>query len=226
MKNISKNYIQIQGWMVSELGLSGNELLCYALIYGFSQDEQSVFSGSSSYIATWLNIDKRNVLNVLKRLVEKGFIIKKEKIINNVKLCDYQAILPGGDETTPAGKNNNTSGDETTPGVVMKRHQGGDETTPHNIQDNIPDNIYKKKIIIKKENETENESEDVKVGIDEGFNFGDCLEVRDIANKYKLNTLDAVHKFLCQNFMGQWVDVSFISKLAAQFDSRMIKQEV
>jgi hypothetical protein len=34
---ILKNYVTIQGWQVSELKLSGNELIAYALIYGFCQ---------------------------------------------------------------------------------------------------------------------------------------------------------------------------------------------
>ena len=56
---IDNNYIVIQGWMINQLNLKGNELLCYALIYGFSQDGKSEFIGSASYIAGWLNIDKR-----------------------------------------------------------------------------------------------------------------------------------------------------------------------
>ncbi len=33
-KSITNNYIAIQGWMVEQLGLKGNELLAYALIHG------------------------------------------------------------------------------------------------------------------------------------------------------------------------------------------------
>ena len=33
------NYINIQGWMRTDLDLKGNELLVYAIIYGFSQTE-------------------------------------------------------------------------------------------------------------------------------------------------------------------------------------------
>ena len=35
----NENYVLIQGWMINELKLKGNELLIYALIYGFSQAE-------------------------------------------------------------------------------------------------------------------------------------------------------------------------------------------
>ena len=44
------NFINIQGWMVTELGLKGNELIIYAIIAGFSQDGESNFHGSLSYL--------------------------------------------------------------------------------------------------------------------------------------------------------------------------------
>ena len=50
----NKNYINIQAWMVKELNLTGNDLICYALIYGFSQDGETEFKGSLSYIAVCL----------------------------------------------------------------------------------------------------------------------------------------------------------------------------
>lgn len=90
----SNNYITIQGWMITELKLSGNELLVYALIYGFSQDGNSKFQGSSSYIAEWLNISNVSVFSILKRLINKGLLKKIEKIVNNVKLCDYETLHP------------------------------------------------------------------------------------------------------------------------------------
>ena len=54
-KSITNNYIAIQGWMIQQLGLKGNELLAYALIHGFSQDQTSQFTGSIAYIQQWLN---------------------------------------------------------------------------------------------------------------------------------------------------------------------------
>ena len=115
-----ENYITIQGWMVTELGLSGNELLCYALIYGFSQDDGSVFSGSSRYICKWLNLTKPSVLKILKSLCEKGLIEKIQKEVNGCILCDYKKTLP----------------------VVKKLNQGGKETLPHiyNIYNNKDNN--------------------------------------------------------------------------------------
>lgn len=131
----NNNYINIQGFMVKDLGLKGNELLVYALIYGFSQDGETWFTGSSKYISDWLNIDRRNVLAVLQKLVNKGLLIKNEKIINGVKLCDYKAVI-GSDKTSQGMMNHHRGYDETSQG-------GYDETSHHNNSiDNIEDSIY------------------------------------------------------------------------------------
>lgn len=38
-----ENHIVIEGWMVTKLKLVGNELIIFALIYGFSQLEEHSF---------------------------------------------------------------------------------------------------------------------------------------------------------------------------------------
>lgn len=84
-----ENYLVIQGFMIRDLKLKGNELLIYAIIYGFSQAENQVFSGSLQYLADWTNSTKQGVIKNLKSLTEKGFIVKQEKTINGVKFCEY-----------------------------------------------------------------------------------------------------------------------------------------
>ena len=86
-----ENYITIQGWMLTDLNLKGNELIIYACIYGFSQAENQVFNGSLQYLADWTNSTKQGVVKCLKSLVEKGLIVKKDNFINGVKFCEYHA---------------------------------------------------------------------------------------------------------------------------------------
>ncbi len=83
------NYIVIQSFMVNDLQLKGTELLIYAIIYGFSQDEEQKFTGSLQYLADWTNSTKQSVINNLKSLVDKDLIGKKENIINGVKFIEY-----------------------------------------------------------------------------------------------------------------------------------------
>lgn len=70
----NEGYINIQGWMINELKLNGNELLLYALIFGFSQDNKSEFYGSLSYIQNALKISKPTVILLIKKLIEKKLI--------------------------------------------------------------------------------------------------------------------------------------------------------
>jgi hypothetical protein len=80
MKNI--NYITIAGWMVNEEKLNGNELLCYALIYGFSQDGNWC-ECTHQYIADWLSVSKRTVISLIQSLVEK-VVYSQEQLIYTI----------------------------------------------------------------------------------------------------------------------------------------------
>lgn len=101
-------YITIQSWMVNKLGISGNELICYAIIFGFSQDGCSEFQGSQGYIANCLNMTRENARKVLERLVKKNLISKREEIVSGVKFCRYSAIVPKAEgemkQSTPSAK--------------------------------------------------------------------------------------------------------------------------
>nr|DAF80510.1 MAG TPA: chromosome replication initiation protein [Bacteriophage sp.] len=94
----NENFIAIQGFMVKELGLTGNELIAYALVYGFSQDDESEFKGSLNYVAEWLNCSRTTAFNLLNKLADDGFIKKTEKTINGVKFCNYSATKPNNEE--------------------------------------------------------------------------------------------------------------------------------
>lgn len=85
----NENYVLIQGWMINELKLKGNELIVYAIIYGFTQIEGQLFNGSLQYLADWTNSTKQGVVKNLKSLIEKGLIKKNDKVINGVKFCEY-----------------------------------------------------------------------------------------------------------------------------------------
>lgn len=85
------NHIVVPGFAIVELKLSGNELLCYALIYGFSQDGETEFYGSLNYVASALNITKQNAKKVIDRLLVRGLLEKKEIYFSGCKFCHYVA---------------------------------------------------------------------------------------------------------------------------------------
>ena len=131
-----ESFVMVAGWMVSKLQLKGRELLIYAVIYGFSQDGQSWFTGSVRYLAEWAGCSKRTVYTTLQSLLEKGLIRKRVKDVNGVRFCDYQAVKPDA----VVVKKLHGGGEKTAPGVVKKLHGGGEKTSDHSIEHSI-DNI-------------------------------------------------------------------------------------
>lgn len=83
------DFITILYPMVSKLKLSGNNLLVFALIHGFTKDGVSKFDGSLTYICEWLNISKNAVIDTLKVLTQCEYITKEEEYRNGVKFCYY-----------------------------------------------------------------------------------------------------------------------------------------
>ena len=115
----NENHLTIDGWMINNLDLKGNELIIYALIYGFSQDGESEFYGSRSYIAEWCNSSLPTVDKALNELIRKGYILKRVETINSITFNRYKVNL----------------------GVVKKLYRGSKETLYNNIEYNIKDNI-------------------------------------------------------------------------------------
>ena len=94
-------YITIQSWMRTELNLSGTELLVYAVVYGFSQDGQSHYTGSRQYIADWCGCTVRSVQTILNDLTDRGLLTKYESTINNVRHCEYVANFTSSEKISP-----------------------------------------------------------------------------------------------------------------------------
>lgn len=86
----SENYITIPGFARAEYDLKGSELMIYSIIYGFSQTEDQLFTGTLKYISEWTGLTKANVLKNLNALTEKGLIAKKESFTNKTKNVFYK----------------------------------------------------------------------------------------------------------------------------------------
>lgn len=115
----SENYVVIQGWMRNDLGLKGNDLMVYAIIYGFSQAEQQKFTGSLGYLAEWCGATKAGIIKNLKNLLERGLIEKTDRYINGVKFVEYYATQFNG--------------------VLNSVEHPGKLSLPNKIDDNIED---------------------------------------------------------------------------------------
>lgn len=89
------NFVTIQGWMRTKLSLKGNELLAYAVIYGFSQIAGTKFTGSRKYLAEWCGCSMATIDRTLTSLVDKGLISKTSHITKYGNLAvEYAATCP------------------------------------------------------------------------------------------------------------------------------------
>lgn len=125
--SIERNFITIQGWMITGLNLSGNNLLTFALIFGFCQDEETEFKGSINYVCKWLNCSRPTAIKALNSLVESNLIKKRKEVVSGVTFNRYSINLQvvkklylGSKESLQGG------GKETLLG-------GSKETLPNNI---------------------------------------------------------------------------------------------
>ena len=108
------NYITIQGWMINRLKLKGNQLIVFAIIYGFSQDGESEFNGSLAYICKSINATRPTAAKALKELVEMDLLVKYTDDKNGVKFNSYVVSLEGVKKLYYPSKENSTEpGKET-----------------------------------------------------------------------------------------------------------------
>lgn len=138
------NYITVPGFAIVELGLSGNELLCYSLIFGFTQDDETEFRGSLNYVASALNVTRQNAKKIIDRLIERGLIEKREMYFSGVKFCHYVAKRNnnGVAEIATGGCRNNNGGvaEIATGGVAdLATYNTNKDKTNDIIQDKAAD---------------------------------------------------------------------------------------
>lgn len=135
-----ENYYQITGWMINKLNLKGAALSVFAIIYGFSQDGESEFSGSRQYLADFINSSKPTIDKALTELCNSDYLIKTSKVINNIMFNTYKVNLEVVKKLCEGSK-------ETLPPSKETLQEGSKETLPNNNinNNNINNNINNKK---------------------------------------------------------------------------------
>lgn len=97
------NFVTIQGWMRTKLNLKGNELLAYAVIYGFSQTDGAKFTGSRKYLAEWCGCSMATIDRTLNSLVDKGLISRTSYVTKHgYRAVEYAAMGPNHINEPPA----------------------------------------------------------------------------------------------------------------------------
>lgn len=124
---MSDNFIIIRPWMVEELKLTGNRLVIFAIIYGFSRNGDW-FQGSVSFLCKRSGLTDKGVRNVLKGLCTDGLIERKERPHKGMKYVDYRATTHGknyrGEQITEGNK---------LPGGAVQRTVGGRYNVPTKV---------------------------------------------------------------------------------------------
>jgi hypothetical protein len=136
------NYFVVKGWMMNELGLSGGSLIAYAVIYGFSQDNNSSFRGSVPYLASCAGVSRRGMTYILGDLLEKGYITKENTDDNP---CNEYRAVNREDIPKEAGvKKVRRGGEKSSPNIISildSKETHTDQARVENPQDNKKDYI-------------------------------------------------------------------------------------
>lgn len=133
MKNT--NYITILAWM-GNLKLSLVEKTIFAIIYGFSQDEDSEFHGSRQYLADWCEASTKTVDRALAHLVELGYIHKREKVVGGVKFCRYSVDVHTVDKMSLLGTNWENGRDKLGEATDKMSHNNIDNNADNKLSAN------------------------------------------------------------------------------------------
>ncbi len=123
--------------MVVILNLKGLELLAFALVYGFTQDGQSWFSGSIKYVEKWLNCSRPTAISTLEKLTASKLLIKQDAQKQGIESNRYRANLAHIEVV----KKSYYSSKETLPPVVKKFNQSSKEILPDIYNNTIEDKI-------------------------------------------------------------------------------------
>ena len=83
----------LQGWMVTDLGLGGLELMTFALVHQFSQSKAGCYKGGVPYLASWLNCQPNTARKWLQSLTQKGLIQATRGTIDGVPYCYYESSV-------------------------------------------------------------------------------------------------------------------------------------
>ena len=119
-------YVIIHDWM-NKLGLSANEKIALALVYGFAMKE-GCSCVKNACVQEWVGCTKKTAINIMDSLEEKGLIIRVQEIINgkiaNTYKLGEEKLLSMGVKITPQGCKNYTV-------WVKKSHPKGEKITPY-----------------------------------------------------------------------------------------------
>ena len=150
-----EQYFPVYRWMAKELGVTGNDLHIYAMIYSFTEN-RGAYTGGLQYIADYLGITKGTAFLTLQRLLKRDLIRKKERFDGGVKYCDYSVCAlrdpsakvpsPVTGTATPPLSDQQRPVTETAMPPLSDQQRPVTETATHNKEYNKQDNKEEKRV--------------------------------------------------------------------------------
>jgi hypothetical protein len=146
--DISEQYINIEGWMVSRLGLQGDQLIAYAIVNGFSQGGAGEYTGGRQYMSEFLGWSTHKSGRLLNELLERGLITRREVSRHGAQVvyaysvtgsCEEQNVTRHEVQIEPRRGTKRTSHEVQ----IEPRHEV--QNVPHNYKDKTTSNNYKER---------------------------------------------------------------------------------
>ena len=126
-----ENFFTVKGWMVNRLKLKGNDLMVYAIIYGFSQNGE-FHKISTRYISEAIGgVDAKTARAAIESLEKKGLIQKDQEDVAGVTVNSFRVAQDMVGEKFPGGR-------EKFPGGGGENFPGGREKFPRGVGENFP----------------------------------------------------------------------------------------
>ena len=133
---MDKTYTIIPDFIL-DFDLNLSEVVALSVIYGFSQDGESEFSGSYAYLARKCKCSRQWAIGIVSSLIKKGYVTKTVDTVKGVKKIRLRTEI-GSQESLLVKKIDQST---LSSKVVKKVDKGSQESLPNNISDNIIDNI-------------------------------------------------------------------------------------
>jgi len=109
-----KDYITVSGWMVTELELSGSDLIAYAVVYAYSQTGAGVYHGGPAYLAKWTGWTSKTAGAYLRSLCKRGYLLREAVKDSRGYHFTYRAnpamLGEGREESSQGGREKTSQG--------------------------------------------------------------------------------------------------------------------
>ena len=83
------NHFRTYRWMSELLKLKNNDLIVFAIIFGFSLAKEGRYTGGAKGLAEWCNCTKTGISKNINNLLERNLIIKEKMGAGMNARCKY-----------------------------------------------------------------------------------------------------------------------------------------